>query len=142
MLSNDISKLWLNQPHTDDFTDDRNDRDETHGLFSIIKIEEEHKIISETIKQVKQDNVKSNKLTQAEGEQAETGKGVMMESFPKEEAYQPILGKLLPLTRKVGHVLTPTQLSNSSLTQEMVIRHTSNLKAANELIQKVICENC
>ena len=69
-LSKDIRKLWLNQPNTDDFTDDRSDGDATHGLFSIIKIEEEHKVISETIKQMKQDSVKSNKLTQAKGEQA------------------------------------------------------------------------
>ena len=41
-LSNDISKLWLNQPNTDEFTDDRNDDDTTYGLFSLIKIEDEH----------------------------------------------------------------------------------------------------
>ena len=60
-LSYDIGKLWLNQPHIDDFTEDKNDGDMTLGLFSIIKIEEEHKIISETIKQVKQDNAKKTK---------------------------------------------------------------------------------
>ena len=64
-----------------------------------------------------------------------------MESFPEEEAYQPIIETGLPLTRKVGHVLTPIQLSNGSLTQETVIRHTSNIKAANELTLKVIREN-
>ena len=66
-LSNDIRKLWLNQPNTDDFTDDRSDGDTTHGLFSIIKIEEEHKIISKTIEHAKQDNVKSSMLSQAKG---------------------------------------------------------------------------
>ena len=65
-----------------------------------------------------------------------------MENFPKEEAYQPILETVLPLTRKVRHVLTPVKLSDSSLKQETVIRHTSSLKAANKLIHKVIHENC
>ena len=64
-----------------------------------------------------------------------------MESFPEEEAYQPILETVLPLTKKVRHVLTPIKLSNSSITRETVIRHTSNLKTANELIHKVIHEN-
>ena len=105
----------------DDFTDDRNDGDETYGLFSINKIKEEHKIISETIKQVKQDNAKSNKITQAKGEQTKIGKGVMMENFPIEEAYPPIPETILPQTRKVRHVLTPVKPSGDYLKQETVI---------------------
>ena len=59
-LSHDISKLWLSQPHLDDLTVKKNDGGMTSDLFSIIKIEEEHAIISETIKQYRQTEYEQN----------------------------------------------------------------------------------
>ena len=49
------------------------------GLFSIIKVEEEHTRISEAVKQVKHDDITDNKGIPAEEVQAKIGRGVMTE---------------------------------------------------------------
>ena len=87
-LSQDISKLQLSsQPRLNVCTKDENKDDIAAGLFSIIKVEEEHVRISQAIKQAKLYNTTNDIADSAKEIQAHIGKGVVTGGFPVKKIY-------------------------------------------------------
>ena len=101
--------------------EEENGDDTAVGLFSIIKVEEEHARISEAVKQVKHDDVTDNKRIPAKEVQAKIGRGVMTESFPVEETYPPLPETTLSQQREAGQCLAPAQHGRGSHRRETVI---------------------
>ena len=65
-------------------------KQESSGLFSIIKVEEEHIRISQAIKQAKSYTITDDKADSVKEVQAHIGKGVVTGRFPVEEIYPPV----------------------------------------------------
>lgn len=98
-LSHDIDKLQLtDQSDISEGIKDEAERDvtshctghESPGLFSIIKIEEEHVKISQAIERAKRRHNILDKVTPGPKTQAHKGKGVVTGRFPVDKIYPPL----------------------------------------------------
>ena len=65
-------------------------KQESSGLFSIIKVEEEHIRISPAIEQAKSHHTTMDKIDLCPKAQAHKGKGVVTGKFPVDKIYPPL----------------------------------------------------